>query len=1003
MYKSPTSYTDSNYQTLYRTYRWTNPPPAVELVPASSDPRGYFKSGTIPSKIYSYRVLLRSLAIGASKAPMQDFASSPLGGGFLSAVVTSSFSLDFYNCRFKNRFALVLTNGKDIIDLPTEGLVQEGNVITLPDNVLRLIHAGDKKLIPDKDTRGVSYWSSLAVNGNLEGNLAKGVKPKDPVPDLLSSFSQGNSLKQSDTTSNQIIVAGKPNFVSYVTSDKPVFRDVVSLHGTALVFGINSQFGFETTSVSPGSLALDDVQRFAYVNKEKDPKKPQQMGWRMSESFGYTGSVNQVKIIPQNQVASLSEDQKRLYIYAESIKWYAYDLNSDDGIPYNVSLAQLMMDPTTKFYKSGFKAIILEQDPKEIGYGRGIVDWHAVEEPFSSSGSGQHTSPLKSASGKHTSSFASAYAEYYYTSPIFNLQMTSNSRLGQEYYLSQEGGIEEFTILTKTSVTAIGMSILYDPATSLSMLVESSPMGALERMFDDFAWTMGGPLPTADKAKLQLGEYPFRSKGQSLLVPQPKLLKKDDKDSYATDYTLKLKNPEDNTFRVYTSEQDTEPLFEISAGIWANKDQKKDEEVIIGIPPTQGTPFVKEGGGILEITNRWGAKAGDIILPAQTGDKNDLSDRSEFQVSNIYDLKFPIKTGNLSNALDPSTGLQFLAYEYENRIDLAVRTTYKDPFSIIRDIVLRINAPGDTNPQNMPTCSNPSLIMDISSKCLLLFYVYKSILLVKRIPFEIFLSEQTYNYYNMYSPEVEKKLIKSIHSICPTVVMATTFTKASFDLHLGKIKVQKEDIKPSTDNKGNSEIDQYCISKDKAGYFYAFIQSNDKIIVKTSSNLGSVWATVVSENFSFYPARPDQEKDVQDLTKLSCPFVLYDEATDVGHIFYVIGQTLMCLSLSMSPLRNTNPKDGEEETKPYVFPRVVFGPLTRDMVDRKITKVLKSKDGKRIEGNTANQKITGFINKEGYYRIFLKDTNDNTRSLISNNQGTVWYEDSYFATPIVGV
>jgi len=276
-------------------------------------------------------------------------------------------------------------------------------------------------------------------------------------------------------------------------------------------------------------------------------------------------------------------------------------------------------------------------------------------------------------------------------------------------------------------------------------------------------------------------------------------------------------------------------------------------------------------------------------------------------------------------------------------------------------------------------------------------------LLIKRMPFEIFLSDQTYNYYNMYSSEVEKKLIKSIHAICPTVVMASTFTKASFDLGLGKIKVQKEDLKPSSDNTGNSEIDQYCIFKDKAGYFYAFVQSNDKIIVKVSSNLGSSWATVISKNFSFYPARPDQKKDDQDLTKLSCPFVLYDEATDMGHVFYVMGQTLMCLSLAMTPLRNTNTEDGEKETVPYIYPKVVFGPLTRDMVDRKITRALKVKEGQKIEGNVSNQKITGFINKEGYYRIFLKDTNDNTRSLISNNQGTVWYEDNYFAKPIIGV
>ena len=987
-YKSPTSYTDSNYQTLYRTFRWTPPPPAIESVPASSDPRGYFKSGSVPSKVFSYRVLLRSLTTAVAEvSPLESFLKSPLGGGALSSIAQFSVGLDFINCRFKTSFGVVLVEGKDVIDLPTDGLKQEGNVLTLPDNVLRLIHAGTNKLIPDKDTRGVSYWTTLAVHGPLEGNLAKSVKLKNPTPDLISAYTKTNSffgqssnLLQSDTTSNQIIVDGKPKFVSYVAVSKPIFRDVIALHGTAIAFGFTRPTtGFSVTSVGPGTLYLDNVQRFTYVNKEKDPKKPARMGWRMSESFGYT-SQKQVKTIPQNQLSLLTEDQRRLYIYADSIKWYAYDVNSEDEVPYNVALAQVMTDASTKFYKSGFKAVILQQDPTAIGYGQGTAEWNSV---------------------KSATSQSDVYAEYYYSSPLFDIQLSNKSRVGQEYFLPQEAIVEEFTILTKTAATALGMSVLYDPATSLSMLVESSTMGALERMFDDVAWEMGGPLPTADKAKLQLGEYPFRSMGQSILIPQPKLLKKDDKDSYATDYTLRLKAPDNNTFRVYTAKGDTTPLFEISAGIWANKDPNKDDEVIIGIPPTQGIPFTKEGGGILQITNRWGAKVGDIILPAQTGNKTDLSDQSEFQASNILDLKFPIKAGNMSNVLDPVTGLQFLAYEYENRIDLAVRTTYKDPFSIIRDVVLRINASGDLNPENLPTCNNPNLLMDISSKCLLLFYVYKSMLLVKRIPFEIFISEKTYNYYNMYSASSEKKLIKSLHSIYPTVVMAVTFTKASWDLSLGKIKVQKESLKPFGDLTGNSEIDQYCIFKDKAGYFYAFIQSNDKITAKTSADLGAAWATVISQNFSFYPANPNQQ-GAMDMTALSCPFALYDEATDIVHVFYVTGQTLLCLSLSVTSLRNTNPTDGEKETKPYIYPRVIFGPLTKDMVDRKISRALHVKEGQKIQGNMSNQKITGFINKEGYYRIFLKDTDGNTRSILSNDQGTAWYEDNYFANPIVG-
>jgi len=986
-YYAPGSFTDLGFQPLYKTFRWTHTPP--DTVPAISDPRGYFKGSGIPSKVFSYRTLLNCTAFSAANfSPFDNFVASPLGLGLLANVAGASFTFDFLNCRFKNRVALVTVEGKDVIDMPTEGLVQEGNIITLPNKVLRLIHAGEEKLVPDDDNRGVSYWATLAVHGSLKGNLAKGVKPQNPTDDLLTAFSQGNSLLQSDTSSNQVIVEGKPKYISYVAITKPLFRDVLSFRGTALAFGISNPLiplGFEITSVGAGSLALENVQRFAYVREEQpkqdDPKvKVIIEGWRISESFEYTPSTTVNDFSPQ-QISTLTKEQKISHAYSSTIKWYAYDVTQKESEAYNVLLAQLMMLPSSKFYKKGFKAIILDQQQGTLGYGKGLIDWYRIS-PSANNG---------------------VSAQFYYTSPVFNIDLSNTARIGQEYFYSLEGGIKEFEILARTSQTASGMALLYDRSTSLSFLVDSSTSGLLEKMYDDNAWVTGGTIPESKTSHFQLGEYPYRSKGQSLLTPRPIVLDEKDEESLATMYTLETKDGDPDTFKLFTNEEDEVPFLEMSADIWPIK----DKQIIVGIPPTSKVPTTKEGGGFSKITRRWGNKPDTIVLPAQTGDKNS-TDPSEFQIANIEDLKFPVKAGNPTNIIDPLTGIHIMAYEIESRIDIAVRTTYKDPFSIIRDITLRVNEAGDINPSNLPVSSQPSLTLDLTSRTIFLFYMYKNLILVKQIPYEIFISHATpqdknYSEYNMFTLEEENNIIKTMHKITPNLVHAQNLSKASRDMQLGKIKIQKDVIQ------NGIEFSHYCTMIDKAGFLYAFIESNGRIIVRTSSNLGAAWTTAISEKFTFYPKRdtPKEEATTEttetetEETHLSCPYVLYDEALDVGHLFYVIDQTLLCVSIAMGVFRNKDTATCETDAVKYVFPKVVYGPLTKDMFDRKISKAIIDPEGQENMVKVANQRVTGLINSQGYYRVFFKDTDGNIRSVISSNSGTQWYEDDKYVTPVI--
>jgi len=258
----------------------------------------------------------------------------------------------------------------------------------------------------------------------------------------------------------------------------------------------------------------------------------------------------------------------------------------------------------------------------------------------------------------------------------------------------------------------------------------------------------------------------------------------------------------------------------------------------------------------------------------------------------------------------------------------------------------------------------------------------------------------------MFTLDDENSIIKTMHQIIPNLVHAQNLSKASRDIQLGKIKLQKDLIQ------NGKEFSHYCTTMDKAGFLYAFIESNGRIIVRTSSDLGAAWATAISEKFTFYPKKDTTTTETTvttgattteiEETHLSCPYVLYDDALDVGHLFYVIDQTLLCVSIAMGVFRNKDTETCEVEAAKYVFPKVIYGPLTKDMFDRKIPKVITDPKGQENKVKVANQRVTGLINSQGYYRIFFKDTDGNIRSVISSDSGTQWYEDDKYATPVIG-
>lgn len=1019
LFSSGIPITQSGYKTLYKTFRWS--PPAPDFAPEAADPRGKFRPGMVPSKTLSYRVYTQLVVSTTStQNVLSSQVGNPLGGGLVSLFVQASVQSDVAFATGIARASVLLFEGHDVIDIPTDDMPFEDGVLTLPGNPFRLIHAGESTLVPDNDTKGVAYWAALAYHGNLDGNVLAGSAITEDAPFDVKQAVDPQGAKFVDTASNKVRINGdKPRFISYVEIDKPIFRDVVVTKSSVQAFGFNNPLsGFLLDGTALLGPPETYVLRFAFVNVSQDPDTTR-FQWRLAESMGI--KPDSIEQTPADLQGLLTDAEKAELAISTATNHFAYDLSdleSDDTTEannfsaykplkkaYNTAYAKAKQDPGNKYFDKNFKATIFDQ-ATGLGQGSGLTTGLAVA-PFGRGGAGFS---------------GSLSTEFMYTSPSMITNSSGKARIGTEYngqifggrFL---GGSTDFWLLAKTIESKSGMSCTYDPCMKNAYLYDvvsfSQGSTAVERTLDDLRWATGFEKRPSQDDGMLLGEYPFRSEGAAILLPDQVQIEADITEDgivmpaqkFATNALFETGPSPSEPAGLFSSQSlEGDPVFQ------ASLISAEEGTVLIGLPPTSFGGF-KPGGGFASISELFGVGVGDVLLEAMPGVET-TGDKSTDQIATIGELKWPIPISNTSVAMDCTTGYFFLAFEDDDRVDIAFKTSYGAPFGIIRDVILRI--PDDEDAQNnnrprrtdtretkassdasdLPPATLPYLVTDGPAKVLYLFYSYKGKLLCKKIAYEILVPTKS-NLDNKYDLSKEAEIAGKVHGIAPSLVFDPSANAPSSDgqsqslaadIRAGAVRVIEDPTATKPAQGESRSMDQYSVILDRQGYLFAFVQSGGKIVIRRSLDMGDTWTNILPSGFSFIPGK--------DMGDLEAPFVMYDSTQDVILLFYVLNGTLLFQRLSANILR----KEPDVIAGALILvPKALFGSITKQMVDNGVVPTLSifaglANDGKAVPA----QRLAGYITSTGQYRVFLKDSDGLLLSLISSNSGEEWLSETEY-------
>jgi len=984
-----------------------------------SDKRGKPPAGTTPTSSLRYSMYIESSASDTGTSNIADLSATAMvatRGYFPIPIVGVTFqrsSVVFCNTFFE---------GSDFIDVPVSSLTKTDKGIKVPTTIFRVVHAGVEKLIPEKTDKDLSYW--MTIGPYLSTNLAGGTTLTDDAPfDIKQLFKAGTS--NVDTASDTIKVSGSPEYVSYVGITKPLFRDVIMTSASTSTdgFAINGSYT-QVTNPTPISSAQAKVLRFAWVSvgTEKEPRYQ----WRLAETFGVPPALIPVVEPPPG----LSEKNDPTDVKDH----YVYDLN-ETTYPdwqgfypslrilkkgYSVAYAKAKMDTESVFYDAEFSAKILNQNAiAEVVTGTGdqksvlvsnAVDFYPDSATTLLTGYGAVCGVPATVGGLRGTSINRQ--TYVYTSPRFVMAFGSNSRMGTEYHCTLNGStpIEsaDAAFLVRT-LAAPSVCSTYDACLESSSIFTIAAMGdytsIVERSVDDSRWAFSNipKAPESQSSHFIIGEYPYRSEGSLVFLPELPSLEAETADGKFSipggkiPVMVVLKVVEDGdtegTFKLYQSAgQQGTPSYELSLGELSASASGTINIII----PTKTYGSYAAGGGIESVEDVKGCSPGTVIAsvlePYTEGTfPDDMSKYSDAQVSKISELQFPVKANSVSATTDCVSGYSIMAYEIEGHINLGFRSSHFGPFVSIRDVILRV--PNDeTDGTSLPIATKPVLMSDMNTRSMLLFYIYKDRLLAKRIPQEVLedLIGSTPSF--AADPEKEALAIKQMHMLTSSVIYASIDdTALSGDMSAGAIRSIVDLEVPVT----LGAINEYCVFTDQIGYIYSVVQTDKQLYVFRSYNGGDSWENLLPDGFSFYPPKgenPSETEKLVDAATPQRPFVLVDWPSQTGHFFYFVEDNILLFNFPVEVLRES--KDAlAEELSLFIHPKVVVGQLTADMAERGITYGNQELSNKNPPIKATPQKVSGVITKNGAYRVFFKDNNDVLRSIVSFNMGNVWLLD----------
>lgn len=1031
------------YKTVWRPVVYGSTPnisdPAFAL-DSTLDPRGQFPSGMLPSKAFSYRFYQSvddQTTADSTTDVMNAFEQLTGGFGAPSLVFASVLpSVVFSNHTLYD--AVTVFEGRDVIDLPTEGLKYEDNVLYVPSKVYRPLHAGVDKFL--KEGQSLSRQSIISFSQPTNDNLVVAMKLSENAPPDVKKLSQyGTDRRLVDVLSNGIICKSKPKYVSYVAVDTPLFRDIVVLTGGSQAIGIASPGlgGFNITDTSTTGAFSSRLYRFALVNlsKEKDVRL---MAWRLAETFG----VKPAKVVdaPKALVSSSSIEDQIRNSADSSAQHYAYDLNDEGDEPtfFDFNVTKTAYDPllaksagktSSKYYDKSKSFKIIDYD---LSYAAG--------------------SGITEALGVGIGSRGSVHVDFLYTSPRWLQSITPAARLGTEYMAYRPYGTSIITptfgpsmkntsiALASTTTVATGMAAINDcclySCTLFDMTSSQAGDMMIELEFDDAFWKNRSlKVPDSTLGKYLVGENPFRSGGRPSLLPRQIQITAtigSDKnvtmpsDKFVTAIMLKLSSSNDAKISLCSNANgEGDVLFELNFGNTETLEKGQEYSVLVNIPGVVFKSYTSTG---VEITQIFGVGRRDPMLPdmtnpapSQPDPMTDLREASRVQLLYVKAESFPIESSGLTAATDCTEGRVYIAYENKGRIDMAIRYGCTSPLSVARDVTLRVVSEADQKKAladsskstadsgtPFPSASVPFLVEDDATKTVFLFYLYKAKICCKRCPKEIFddwilpIPDEQAGWKNSKEGDASQ----SLHVLGADMAYdgakkdagETKANDASRDIELGALRTSS-----SASESSGQPVTQYCAFQSTQGYLFVIIQTEKTNLIRRSANSGKTWFDAVPKDFSFIPvlqsttttATPTvatKEQEESQPAVAESPYCLYDDALDTITMFFTFRGALAYIKIPVEALTKESTDANALASLKAIKPKILFGRYTTEMFNRGMTEArIENVDRGANAPRIPAQRVAAIKTNEGYYRVFFKDENSKLYSLISKDAAETWW------------
>lgn len=1053
---------DKGYSPLLRTI--LNRPKVQPIVPLEfSDPRGYL-GGLVPANTFSYEIfeeVTESVFISPNNVLIGSLTglASPLSllsvGQFTGEVATSSITK---NC-------VVAFEGHDVVDFPTKDLPGPG--LTCPTNVFAPIYAGGrfinmlktKKLGAITQTDDLATKSALEYNKKSSGNGIKGMIPSDDLP-LDSIFNTNGIFTQNlraddpyliDASSNQIDGSGE--FVTYTAVDKPIFRDVITSNSAASAQGVFVGNSFIASFVGPyyalNSVAFGTppppshtlyVIRYAMVNV--GTPKTTKYRWRMSESFG---------IDPKNKPidppgALYNKSTQNAINAAEVAKHYAYDVNEPgDEIAndfarstplkqaYNPTHALAMMDQNSPFYRPNFKASVVPlKSGSEVNFSN--LSIKGIYPNYRNVATDQYKAYMNLDGITQWRTFESA---------IHQGPFGRNLRVGLEYAIhrnhasqsltaSQHRG--QITLLASTRPSTQGIGAYYDPCIDAIITVGTDGGSPTQRVFDDGGWTNVAFVPpkTGDTKAFMLGETPLRTSGFNCCFP-----KQEKKDGVSADGGSKGKIKTSSKFIVTslivklpdTVDPAKPPILQLLGGTGGpffeaalpSRGERGAPTITIQIPPFNVAEFniIDAGGATLE-----GVLAADKtpFLPKLKEVKfdDDVDKLSKTQITEIDSLDFPLTAGSATVCALNEFGNAFFAFAANQGISLAFRHSYSRPFFVARDAVLRLpndlkvvtsSGPGKDTKTQRPDATDPFLMADPGTDMAHLLYLYKSRIVCKNIPYEIFTNLKSTDFdVGFYKPDAEASIISKLHKlggvICYDGYVKERKKDIQSDINTGFITLNENEVSPDELKTDTPSISNFTACIGYAGN-YLFAQDSGRIIARKSVDKNKTWTDIFPQKTRFLPIDPDASTSTaakNDDPDGTFPTCFFDSSTQTVFLFMFVESSLVFIRIPENMFLLPPQKAKDNLTKLSV--EVVFGEISLEMKKRGIVNTPSVEERKKDKKdqtppNEDKETITpqrvALVRTEfGNLRLFYADDKLFLHSLISTDGGRTWLSEEQF-------